>query len=57
MNRVRGVLMIVAACVAFWKGWRIHANGHSALMACGLGVLALALAAWHLMRRSPAPRV
>ena len=50
MNRVRGVLMVVAAALAFWKGWRIHNNGHSALLACGLGALALALAAWHLTR-------
>jgi hypothetical protein len=57
MNRVRGVLMLVAAAVAFWKGWRIHGNGHSALWAFGLGVLALGLAAWHLTRRPPQPRI
>jgi hypothetical protein len=57
MDRVRGILMVVAACVAFWKGWRIHNTGHSPLLACGLGVLALALAAWHLTRRLPQPRI
>jgi hypothetical protein len=57
MNRVRGMLMLVAACVAFWQAWRIRSNGHSALLACGLGVLALALAAWHLTRRPPQPRL
>jgi hypothetical protein len=48
--------MLVAACVAFWRGWQIH-HGNKALLAYGLGVLALALAAWHFMRRPPAQRV
>ncbi|MGA7339896.1 MAG: hypothetical protein WBE72_17495 [Terracidiphilus sp.] len=55
MNPVRGALMLLAACLAFWQGWRIH-SGRSALMACGLGVLALALAVWHFARKAPRPR-
>ncbi len=47
--------MLLAAAVALWKGWQIH-RGETALMAYGLGILALALAAWHLTRKAPAPR-
>jgi len=46
MNPFRGILMIVAAAIAFWRGWQIH-TGRYALLAYGLAVLALALAAWH----------
>ncbi len=48
--------MLVAAALAFWKGWQIH-HGQMALLACGLGVLALLLAIWHLTRKAPPPRV
>lgn len=54
MSHVRGTLMLVAAAIAFYRGWRIH-TGQSAWMAYGLGLLALALALWHLLR-TPAPR-
>jgi hypothetical protein len=47
--------MLLAAAVAFWKGWQFHA-GRNALFAYGLGVLALALAAWHFIRKPPKPR-
>ena len=56
MNRIRGVLMVMAACVAFWEGWRLRST-HFALSAVGLGVLALALGLWHLLRKPPMPRV
>jgi hypothetical protein len=56
MNRIRGAVMFVAAAVAFWEAGRMRGNGRSALWACGLGVLALGLAAWHLMRKPPQPR-
>jgi len=51
MNHFRGALMVVAAAVAFWRGAKIHASGHSALLAYALGGLALALAVWHFTRR------
>ena len=54
VNRIRGIVMLLAAAVAIWKGWQIH-RGETALMAYGLGILALALAAWHLTRKAPAP--
>jgi len=46
LNPFRGILMIVAAAIAFWRGWQIH-NGRYAWMAYGLALLALGLAAWH----------
>jgi len=41
--------MIVAAAIAFWKGWEIH-RGETAVLAYGLGALALAMGVWHLTR-------
>jgi hypothetical protein len=56
MNQVRGMLMLVAAAIAFYRGWKIH-TGHTALLAYGLGALALGLAVWHLTRVTPQKRV
>ena len=52
MNHFRGLLMLVAAAIAFYKGWMIH-TGQRALLAYGLGVLAVGLAIWHLTRKAP----
>jgi hypothetical protein len=51
MNPVRGTLMLIAAALAFYRGWQIH-SGRNAWLAYGLGVLALALAVWHFLRLS-----
>jgi hypothetical protein len=48
-------MMLLAAGLAFYKGWTIH-SGPTAMMAYGLGVAALALAAWHLLRKTPQAR-
>lgn len=56
MNRFRGIVMLIAAAAAFWKGWQLH-RGELAVLAFGLGAFALALAIWHLWRKSPPPRV
>lgn len=56
MNQFRGALMLLAAGVAFWRGWKIH-TGNIALLAYGLGVLAIGLALWHLTRKPDKPRV
>ena len=56
MNHVRGVLMLVAAGVAVWRGWKIHTGTH-AWMAYGLGALALGLAVWHFTRKAEVRRV
>ena len=55
MNRIRGIVMLIAAAVAIWKGWQIH-RGETAVLAYGLGVLALALGVWHLTRKEPPGR-
>ncbi len=47
--------MLLAAVVAVWKGWQIH-RGETAVLAYGLGALALSVAVWHLTRKAPAPR-
>jgi hypothetical protein len=56
VSRFRGVLMLVIACVAFWKGYTFR-TGHLVFAAYGLGVLALALGIWHLTRKSAGRRV
>ncbi|MGO8933972.1 MAG: hypothetical protein ACLPLZ_17075 [Terracidiphilus sp.] len=56
MNHLRGIVMLVAAALAIWKGWQIH-RGETAVLAYGLGAMALALGVWHLMRKTPQPRV
>ena len=44
--------MLAAAAVAFYRGFALR-TGRTALEALGLGVLALGIAAWHLLRRPP----
>jgi ABC-type nickel/cobalt efflux system permease component RcnA len=56
MNHARGFLMLAASAVAFWRGSRIHAAGHSPWLAIGLGVLALAMAIWHFTRKPDQPK-
>jgi hypothetical protein len=56
VNQIRGIVMLIAAALAFWKGFEIH-RGETALLAYGLGALALALGVWHLMRKPPQPRI
>ena len=56
VNLARGIMMLMAAAFAFWRGFQIH-RGEMALMAYGLGVLALALGIWHLTHRAPQRRV
>lgn len=52
VNPARGIVMIVAAAFAFWKGWEIH-RGETAVLAYGLGAMALLLGLWHLTRKAP----
>jgi hypothetical protein len=56
VNPIRGIVMLVASALAIWKGWQIH-RGETAVLAYGLGALALALGVWHLTRKTPQPRV
>lgn len=55
MNRFRGSVMLLAAGLAFWRGWKVH-TGHIAVLAYGLGALALAMAVWHMTRKADRPR-
>ncbi len=55
VNRIRGVVMLLAGAVAVWKGWQIH-RGEQAMLAYGLAVLALAIGVWHLTRKAPESR-
>ena len=50
MNHFRGILMLIASGVAFYRGWKIH-TGEYAVMAYVLGALALGVAIWHLTRK------
>jgi hypothetical protein len=56
VNRIRGIVMLIAAALAIWKGWEIH-RGEMAVLAYGLGALAWAMGFWHLTRKAPPPRV
>jgi hypothetical protein len=56
MQHFRGILMMLAAGIAFYRGWKIH-TGDYAAMAYVLGVLALGLAVWHLTHASPQRRM
>jgi len=56
MNRIRGIVMLLAGAVAVWKGWQIH-RGETAILAYGLAALALVLGVWHLTRRDDALRM
>jgi hypothetical protein len=44
--------MLIAAALAIWKGWQIH-RGEMAVLAYGLGAMALAVGVWHLTRKAP----
>lgn len=47
--------MVIAAAVAFYKGWKIHTGPYAVLAIC-LGFAALGLAAFHFTRKAPPPR-
>jgi hypothetical protein len=51
MNPMRGVLLILAGCIALSRLLVIH-HGPRMWMALGLGVAAIALGAWRLTRKS-----
>ena len=47
--------MLLAAGLALWRGWQLH-RGEGAVIAFGLGVLALALGVWRLTRHESTSR-
>jgi len=56
MQKTRGVLMVIAAAIAFWKAWHIHRSffgtRNQLWIACALGVVALAMGLWHLLQKT-----
>lgn len=54
MNAVRGVVLFVLGVFAIYEGWKIH-TGERALLAYILGVAAMALGVWRLMRNPNKP--
>jgi len=54
MTHFRGIMLLVAGCLAFYQGWKIHVGSH-ALWAYGMGVLAFAVGVWRLTRKPGQP--
>ncbi len=52
MDQMRGMILIAAGGLALYRGWTLHTVQH-ALLAYGLGVLAIAIGAWRITRQSP----
>jgi hypothetical protein len=52
MDQVRGIVMIALGVFACYQGFAIH-TGDRALLAYGVGVLALAVGVWRLTRKPP----
>jgi hypothetical protein len=50
MTRFRGILLLAAGSFAIYQGWRLH-YGRQAWWAYGLGVLAIAIGIWRLIRK------
>jgi hypothetical protein len=50
MNQFRGIILLAAGVFALYQGWRVH-TGRQALWAYGLGVLAIAVGLWRLIRK------
>jgi len=47
-------MLLAAGCFALYEGWKIH-SGRQALWAYGLGVLAVAVGLWRLIRNPDQP--
>ncbi|HEY1986945.1 MAG TPA: hypothetical protein VGG85_16130 [Terracidiphilus sp.] len=52
MDKVRGMLMLIAGALAFYRGFMVRSR-NDAWLAFGLGVLAIALGVWRLTRKPP----
>jgi hypothetical protein len=55
MTQLRGILLMAAGAFALYRGWKIHTGQHAA-WAYGLGLLAIAIGLWRLLRKEP-PRL
>lgn len=56
MSMVRGILLFGLGVFAIYRGWLIH-TGQKAWLAYGLGLVAIALGVWRLIRKPDTPRV
>jgi hypothetical protein len=56
MNAVRGILLFGAGVFALYKGWTFH-TGQRAWFAYGLGLVAIGLGVWRLLRREDKPLI
>jgi cytochrome c biogenesis protein CcdA len=54
MNAVRGILYFGLGVFALYKGWTIH-TGEKAWLAYLLGLAAIVLGVWRLLRRPDKP--
>ena len=55
MEPFRGVILILFGVLALYRGYTLHA-GQRAWIAYALGGAALALGAWHIIRKAPPRR-
>ena len=56
MNIFRGIILIAAGCYALYRGWVVH-SGSQAWWAYGLGVVAIAIGIWRMIRNPDRPLV
>ena len=56
MSAIRGIILFGLGIFAIYKGWTIH-SGQKAWLAYGLGLIAVALGVWRLLRRENKPLV
>jgi hypothetical protein len=54
MSAMRGIILFGLGVFSLYKGWTIH-TGEKAWLAYGLGLVAIALGVWRLMRREDKP--
>lgn len=54
MNAFRGILLFAAGAYAIYRGWLFH-TGEKAWLAYILGLLAIALGVWRLLRNPNKP--
>jgi cadmium resistance protein CadD (predicted permease) len=50
MNVFRGIILFGLGVFAIYKGWTLH-TGQRAWLAYGLGLVAIGLGVWRLLRR------
>lgn len=56
MSAIRGIILFGLGVFALYRGWIFH-TGERAWLAYGLGILAIALGVWRLLRRPDKPLV